>query len=132
MAIATNSRTAARPEPWSAAGPRLEPVDADMIRETYGLVLGTGGVAALLGERLLGHVHLLLFDVMAGVPRMRGEWQRAAEHVVAQTLEMLDAGVDLHGDLWGLAVQCRALLCLRQCLVPLERSADGEDRRETT
>ncbi|MDN3029417.1 hypothetical protein [Streptomyces sp. S.PB5] len=124
MAIATSSRTATSCTP-------SDPVDADVIRETYSVVLGTGGGVELLGERLLGHVHLLLFDVVDGMPRMRGEWQHAAEHVVAQTQEMLDAGVDLHGDLWGLAVQCRALLCVRQRLAPLERSGGGRGCRET-
>jgi hypothetical protein len=100
-------------------------IDADTIRETYEVVLGTAGSRELVGELLLGHVQLLLPEVADRVSRMTGEWRLAAEHAVGQTRRMLDEGVDLDGDLWELAIRCRSLLALNAVPAPLPEPSNG-------
>ncbi|MEU6655968.1 DUF6415 family natural product biosynthesis protein [Streptomyces sp. NPDC046900] len=68
----------------------LEVVDADTIRETYEAALGAPATVpkeerALLGELLHGHVRLLFTEVAAYAPRMQGEQQRTAVHVMTRT-----------------------------------------------
>ncbi|MEU6813035.1 DUF6415 family natural product biosynthesis protein [Streptomyces sp. NPDC046831] len=66
------------------------PIDAGLIRQSYDAVLLTVGQLpedqrALLAGLLRGHAGLLLPEVEARMPRMRGEWRHTAEHVVRRT-----------------------------------------------
>jgi hypothetical protein len=121
--LAVPHATAMRSEPGKP-GP-LEVVDADTIRETYEAALGAPAPVpkeerALLGELLHGHVRLLFTEVAAYAPRMQGEQQRTAVHVMTRTRHLLEAGIGTSPmDIWNLATQCRALLALYQHPGPL-------------
>lgn len=100
-------------------------IDAATIRDTFSLVLGATHPVPFedqerIGGLLLGHVQLLVPELAAAVPRLRGEWRGAAEHVLASTRRMLAAGPGSSpDDLNRMATQCRALLSLRQHAAPL-------------
>ncbi|MDX3025371.1 DUF6415 family natural product biosynthesis protein [Streptomyces acidiscabies] len=123
MAEAASSGTATALTP--APSSRADVIDAATIRQTFSTVLrATHPVPveeqALVGTMLLGHVQLLVPELTAALPRLRGEWRCAGEHVLASTRRMLKAGLGTsQDDLDMMATQCRALLSLRQHAAPL-------------
>lgn len=94
-----------------------EEVDAEQIRQTCEHVLWAepppAGERDRLGALLAEHARLLALEVASRVPRMRGERQRTAQHVLNHTRRILDQRTNgPESDLWDLAAQCRALLTL--------------------
>ncbi|MFG3336977.1 DUF6415 family natural product biosynthesis protein [Streptomyces tendae] len=94
------------------------PIDGETIRATYDRLLWgddiSGSEWEALGGLVRGHVGLLVKEVDALVPRLRGHQQFIARWVVVQSRRMLRTSRD--GDspeqLRDLATQCRALLVL--------------------
>lgn len=117
-------------------------IDAVTIRRTFEAFLWSGSE---LEERdhdhfvalLHGHVWLLLPEVEGLAQRMRGEHQRTALYVAAQTRRTLRSLQTAPPQarsmlLWDLANRCRALLTLYQRPGPLDArpaGPDGGDRR---
>jgi len=126
-AASSGTATALTPAPPRRAGKSstTDEIDADAIRQTFTRVLrATHPVPdedqERVGSLLLGHVQLLVPELTAAVPRLRGEWRGAAEHVLRSTRRMLAAGPGTSpDDLDRMATQCRALLSLRQHAAPL-------------
>lgn len=110
---------------------QLAEVDAATILRTYEEVLW-GWVTTppieeceRVGLLLRGHVQLLLPELTAYAPRMRGEQQRTAVHVIVRTRRMLEDGAGTAAQieaphLRDPATQCRALLTLYQHPGPLD------------
>ncbi|MFD9654884.1 DUF6415 family natural product biosynthesis protein [Streptomyces mirabilis] len=129
MAEAASSGTATALTPAlpnsTGGSSTADEIDADAIRQTFNAVLWaacpvSGEEQELVGEMLLGHVHLLVPELTAAAPRLRGEWRGAAEHVLASTRRMLAADVGRsQDDLNRMATLCRALLTLRLQAAPL-------------
>ncbi|MGO4417225.1 DUF6415 family natural product biosynthesis protein [Streptomyces sp. MCAF7] len=108
-------------------------IDADTIRRTYQAVLWASGALSAekrkqLRDLLRGHVQLLLPEVAAYEPRMRGEYRRTTVHVMTRARRML-AKKDIDG--WDLAIQCRALLTLYLHPGPLDEQSAGADVTES-
>ncbi|MFI8992166.1 DUF6415 family natural product biosynthesis protein [Streptomyces antimycoticus] len=108
-------------------------IDADTIRRTYQAVLYASGALPAekrkqLRDLLRGHVQLLLPEVAAYKPRMRGEYQRTTAHVTTRAHRLL-AKKDADG--WELAIQCRALLTLYQHPGPLDEQSAEDDVTES-
>ncbi|MGW3200142.1 hypothetical protein ACWDBD_37360 [Streptomyces sp. NPDC001118] len=112
----------------------LAEVDSETIQRTYtGVLWAPCDVPEedqeRIGGLLLGHVQLLVPEVTARKRMMRGTQQCTAQLVLDHTNQMLKRGVGTSaGDIWDLAVQCRALHTLYLQSRPLdERSAGGAD-----
>lgn len=126
-AASSGTATAAATAPPRGAGEpgTTDEIDAATIRQTYTRVLRASQPVPdedqeRFGRLLLGHVQLLVPELTAAVPRLRGEWRGAAVHVLASANRMLAAGPGTsEDDLDRMATQCRALLCLRVKAAPL-------------
>jgi hypothetical protein len=126
-AASSGTATALTPAPPGEAdkSSTTDAIDAAAIRQTCDAVLwGPRPVPSekqdLVGGVLLGHVQLLVPELIAAAPRLRSAWRGTAEHVLASTDRMLAAGIGTsQDDLFALASQCRALLILRQKAGPL-------------
>lgn len=127
MAEAASGGTALTPAPpCRAGGPgTTDVIDADTIWRTCNAVLWAtssayGAERQMVGALLRGHVQLLVPELTAAAPRLRGAWRDAADHVLASTRRLLTAAAGTSDDdLYGLATQCRALLTLRRQAAPL-------------
>ncbi|MEV5451311.1 DUF6415 family natural product biosynthesis protein [Streptomyces sp. NPDC052535] len=103
------------PAPTAAA-----PIDVETIRATYDRLLWGDDISGSEWEALAGlvrgHVGLLVKEVDALVPRLRGHQQFVARWVVVQSRRMLrtSRGGDSPEQLRDLATQCRALLVLHE------------------
>lgn len=129
MAKAASSGTATDPAPVptrQTGNPgRPDEIDADAIRRTFTRVLRAaepvpGEDQERIGALLLGHMQLLVPELTAAVPRLHGEWRRAAVHVLGSANRLLAADLGTsEDDLDRMATQCRALLSLRLKAAPL-------------
>ncbi|KOV74071.1 hypothetical protein ADL00_02945 [Streptomyces sp. AS58] len=104
------------------------PIDADHIRRTcaqalWEPALPNGEERAHLVGCLRGQTQLLMPEIQQLLPRMQGEHQRTAQHVIASANRALaiDIVTARQADaLHDLATACRALLVLHEFPSPLK------------
>ncbi|MFF4902566.1 DUF6415 family natural product biosynthesis protein [Streptomyces sp. NPDC001068] len=120
------ARTLAPAPPCGPGEPGItDAIDAALIRQTCTEVLWAvrpvpEAEREEVGGLLLGHMQLLIPELAAAVPLLKGAWRDTADHVLVSSRRMLAGGAGpQREDLHGLATQVRALLDLRQQAGPL-------------